>query len=69
MRVLAKLAFIAQAVRWLPTAEAGVHYQVSPCGICGGQTGTVSFSLSVLFHQCSMRNGHTDIHHEIRINK
>jgi hypothetical protein len=31
MRVLAKLVFIAiaQEVRWLPIAEAGVHYQVS----------------------------------------
>jgi len=45
MRVLAKLAFIAiaEAVRWLPTVEAGVHYQVSVCGICGGQTGTEKF--------------------------
>ena len=63
MRVLTKLAFIAiaQAVRWLPTAEAGVHYQVNTCGICGGQDGTSrSFSLSVLFHQCSTHNGHRD---------
>jgi hypothetical protein len=32
---------MAQAVsRWGLTAEAGVHMLVSPCGICGGQSGT-----------------------------
>jgi hypothetical protein len=32
---------MAQAVSRRPlTAEARVRYQVSPCGICGGQSGT-----------------------------
>jgi hypothetical protein len=32
---------MAQAVsRRPPTAEARVRYRVSPCGICGGQSGT-----------------------------
>jgi hypothetical protein len=32
---------MAQAVsRRPPTAEARVRSQVSPCGICGGQSGT-----------------------------
>jgi hypothetical protein len=26
--------------RWPPTAEARVRSRVSPCGICGGQSGT-----------------------------
>jgi hypothetical protein len=34
---------VAQAVsRRFHTAEARLRYQVSPCGICGGQSGTGS---------------------------
>jgi hypothetical protein len=72
MLVLAKLDFIAiaQAVRWLPTAETGVQYQVSRCGICGRQTGNArSFSMSVLFNQCLMHKLYRDINRKITINK
>ena len=54
-RLYCNSVIFAQAVRWLPTVEAGVEYRDRPCGICGGQTGTArGFSLSVLFHTCSM---------------
>jgi len=46
---------MVQAVScWPVTAEAGLHCQASPCGICGGQisTGTrFSLSTSCLFTQ------------------
>jgi hypothetical protein len=43
---------MAQAVSHLPlTAEAGVYDQVSPCDICGGQSGTGTSSSSVSSHQ------------------
>jgi hypothetical protein len=45
---------VAQAVsRWHPTAEARVRSRVSPCGICGGQSGTgTAFSPSSSFLPC-----------------
>jgi hypothetical protein len=59
---------MAQAVSCLPpTAEARVQSWVSPCGICGGQSGHgagffpeyFGFPLSVSFHWCSItwKNG------------
>jgi hypothetical protein len=54
---------MAQAVsRRPPTAEAWVRSRVSPCGICGGQSGTGTgfspeyfvFPLSISFHRCSI---------------
>jgi hypothetical protein len=45
---------IAQAVsRRLLTTEVRVHAQVSPCGICGGQSDTgIGFSSSPLVFPC-----------------
>jgi hypothetical protein len=41
--------------RWPLTVEARVRDRVSPCEICGGQSGTgTGFPLSVSFHHCSM---------------
>jgi hypothetical protein len=54
---------MAQAVsRRSLTAEARVRFRVSPCGICGGQSGTVTafyleyfgFPPSISFHRCSI---------------
>jgi hypothetical protein len=47
---------MAQAVRRQPvTAEDLVRSQVSPCGICSGQSGTgTGFPLSISFHRCSI---------------
>jgi hypothetical protein len=50
---------IAQAASHrLLTAEAGILAQVSPCGICGGQSGSgTDFSqvtLSLSFHRSSL---------------
>ena len=45
---------MAQAVSRRPlTAEARVRFRVSPCGICGGQRGTVTgFSPSTSVFPC-----------------
>jgi hypothetical protein len=54
---------MAQAVsRRPPTAKTRVRSRVSPCGICGAQSGTgtdffpeyFGFSLSISFHRCSI---------------
>jgi hypothetical protein len=54
---------MVQAVSRRPlTAEARCRSGPSPCGICGGQSGTgtgffseyFSFSLSISFHRCSI---------------
>ena len=41
---------MAQTVsRRLITTEAWVRFQVSPCGICGGQSGTgIDFNLTLI---------------------
>ena len=65
---------VAQAVSRRPlTAEARVLSRVSPCGICGGQSGAVtSFPLSISFHWCSitLKNENTNhlslhLHHRV----
>jgi hypothetical protein len=53
---------MAQAVRrWLLIVEAQVRSRVSPCGVCGGQSGTgtgfspvIRFFLSVSLHRGSL---------------
>jgi hypothetical protein len=54
---------MAQAVSRRPlTAEAWVQSRFSPCGVCGGQSGTgtgfppenFGFPLSISFHRCSI---------------
>jgi hypothetical protein len=49
---------MAQAVsRRTPTAEARVRSRVSPCGICGGQSGTgTGFSLSSSVFPCQFHS-------------
>ena len=61
-----RVCTVAEAVSRRPlTADAPVRSQVSPRGICGGRSGTVTgpppcrvllsaFPLSVFFHQCSL---------------
>jgi hypothetical protein len=34
------LAMAQTISHWPPTSEAQVHAWISPCGICGGQSGT-----------------------------
>jgi hypothetical protein len=45
-------------LRYLVTAEARVHTQVSPCGMYDGRSGngreSFGFPLSVSFHRCSI---------------
>jgi hypothetical protein len=47
---------MAQAVSRRPlNTEARVRSRASPCGICGGQSGTgTGFPLSISFHRCSI---------------
>jgi hypothetical protein len=63
---------MAQAVSRRPvTAEARVRSRVSPCRICGGQSGTgtgffpeyFGCPLSVSFHRCSITWKH--LHHRV----
>jgi len=52
-----------QAVSRQPvTAEAWVSSQASPCGICGGQSGTVMgvFSQYFLLNYCNSHSSVTD---------
>jgi hypothetical protein len=72
---------MAQAVSRRPlTTEDRVRSRVSPCGICGGQSGTgtgffpkyFGFPLLVSFHRCSItwKNEKTDhlyhqLHHRV----
>jgi hypothetical protein len=61
---------MAQAVSRLPpTVEARVRSRVSPCGICGGQSGIGTgfspeffcFPVSISFHWCSIARKRTKI--------
>jgi hypothetical protein len=56
---------MAQAVsRRLLTAEARVRSRVSPCGICGGQSGTgTGFSTDAPLHGKTKKTDH--LHHRV----
>jgi hypothetical protein len=62
---------MAQVVsRRHPTAEARVRSRVNPCGICGGQSGTVTgFPLSISFHWCSITMKRRKNNHHLHLHR
>jgi hypothetical protein len=70
---------MAHAIRcWPPTAEAWEQSWVSPCGICGGQSGNETgppppptkyfgFPLSISFHWCSTNRKRIKNNHQLHL--